>query len=118
MFKMIHTIVCDEKSVEMVAHDVVCEFDEDGVAYLELRSTSKSQSSHRNDKTILHRGSSFRNRQGYDECTTMRHVRLLLSIDRGHSVTEAHDHSVRPLSELELLELISVVILLQGTLLL
>lgn len=91
MFKMIHTIVCDEESVEMVAHDVVCEFDEDGVVYLELRSTPRANpatgmTKHSYIEAVL---------SGIDramtECTTMRHVRLLLSIDRRHSVTEAHD---------------------------
>ena len=90
MFKMIHTLVSDEQSVEMVAHDVVAEFAEDGVVYLEIRSTPRA-----NPATGMTKRSYVEVvLSGIDKallkCTTI-HVRLLLSIDRCHSVAEAQD---------------------------
>ncbi|XP_072021993.1 N6-Methyl-AMP deaminase-like isoform X2 [Amphiura filiformis] len=41
MFKLIHQIVDDTEAVAMVTKDVVREFAEDGVCYLELRSTPR-----------------------------------------------------------------------------
>ena len=39
MFKLIHQIVDDTEAVAIVTKDVIREFAEDGVRYLELRST-------------------------------------------------------------------------------
>ena len=41
MFKLIHQIVDDTEAVAMVTKDVIREFAEDGVRYLELRSTPR-----------------------------------------------------------------------------
>ena len=116
MFKMIYTIVCDEESVEMVAHDVVCEFDEDGVVYLELRSTPRDNPATGMTKQSYIEAVLSGIDKAMTKCTTMRYVRLLLSIDRRHSVTEAHD-TVQLASEYTSQSKTSVVILLQGTLL-
>ena len=41
MFKLIHQIVDDVEAVAIVTKDVIREFAEDGVRYLELRSTPR-----------------------------------------------------------------------------
>jgi len=42
MFSLIHTITDHMDAVAMAAHDVIREFHEDGVKYLELRSTPRA----------------------------------------------------------------------------
>lgn len=91
MFKIIHTIVDDEEAVAMVAHDVVLEFAADGVVYLELRSTPRA-----NPTTGMTKQSYIDAvLKGIDsslaKCSQLIHVRVLLSIDRRQSVSEARD---------------------------
>uniref|UniRef100_A0A8C4NIF9 Adenosine deaminase-like n=1 Tax=Eptatretus burgeri TaxID=7764 RepID=A0A8C4NIF9_EPTBU len=42
-FKMIHKLTEDEESLNMVTRDVIKEFSQDGVKYLELRSTPREE---------------------------------------------------------------------------
>ena len=91
MFKMIHTLVNDEESVEMVAHDVVREFADDGVVYLELRSTPRANPATGMTKRSYVEAVLSGVDNALSEITTTIHVRLLLSIDRRHSATEAQD---------------------------
>lgn len=89
MFKMIHTLVNDEESVRMVAHDVVIEFAEDGVVYLELRSTPRANPATGMTKSSYVESVLCGIDRALSECITTIHVRLLLSIDRRQSVSEA-----------------------------
>ena len=91
MFKMIHTLVSDEESVEMVAHDVVREFADDRVVYLELRSTPRANVATGMTKNSYVEAILCGIDKALAECSTTMYVRLLLSIDRRHSVTEAID---------------------------
>lgn len=91
VFKMIHHLVDDEEAVRMVACDVVKEFAEDGVIYLELRSTPRGNQTTGMTKqsyveAIL---SGIDNAFEKDELNIK--VNLLLSIDRRQSVAEAFD---------------------------
>ena len=81
MFKMIHTLVNDEKAVQMVAHDVVTEFAEDGVVYLELRSTPRANPATSMTKRSYVDAVLTGIDKALSECTTTMYVSLLLSID-------------------------------------
>ena len=89
IFKIVHTLVDDKHSLAMVTCDVINEFHEDGVSYLELRSTPRANEANKITKrsyveTIL---------DAIQETT--KHigiiVRFLLSIDRRQSISEAED---------------------------
>ncbi|CAB4008894.1 adenosine deaminase isoform X1 [Paramuricea clavata] len=89
IFKIVHTLVDDLQSLAMVTRDVVSEFHEDGVCYLELRSTPRANEANKITKrsyveTIL---------EAILETTKKIDivVRFLLSIDRRQSVCEAED---------------------------
>ncbi|XP_028407028.1 adenosine deaminase-like protein [Dendronephthya gigantea] len=89
IFKIVHTLVDDHQSLAMVTRDVITEFFEDGVHYLELRSTPRANELNKITKrsyveTIL---------QTIIETTRNMDiiVRFLLSIDRRQSVGEAED---------------------------
>ena len=45
MFRIIHSVVDDADAVKLVAREVVRDFAEDGVVYLELRTTVKANPS-------------------------------------------------------------------------
>ena len=91
MFKMIHTLVNDEESVRIVAHEVVREFADDGVVYLELRSTPRANPATGMTKHSYVQAILCGIDKALSECRTTMHVRLLLSIDRRQSVAEAMD---------------------------
>ena len=91
MFKMIHALVNDEESVEMVARDVVREFAEDGVVYLELRTTPRANSATGMTKMSYIESVLCGIDKALSECVTTIHVRLLLSIDRCQEVSDAAD---------------------------
>ncbi|XP_065827088.1 adenosine deaminase-like protein isoform X3 [Oscarella lobularis] len=88
IFKAIHELVSSREAIDMVTRDVVSEFASDGVKYLELRTTPRTLnglSSSGYISTIL---------KAIDE--TEREipsiiVKLLLSIDRTHTLREAED---------------------------
>ena len=89
MFKMTHMLVNDEECIEMVAHDVVSEFAADGVIYLELRSTPRANPGTGMTKHSYVEAVLCGIDRALSERTMVVHVRLLLSIDRRHSPTEA-----------------------------
>ena len=92
MFKMIHTLVNDEEAVETVAHDVVTEFAEDGVVYLELRSTPRANpATNMTKKSYVEAVLRGIHKALSELTTTAIYVALLLSIDRRHSVSEAQE---------------------------
>ena len=91
MFKMIHTLVNDDKAVQMVAHDVVTEFAEDGVVYLELRSTPRANPATNMTKQSYVDAVLTGIDEALSEITTTMYVSLLLSIDRRQMLSEAQD---------------------------
>ena len=91
MFRMIHTLVNDEDSVQLVAYDVVKEFADDGVVYLELRTTPRANPSSGMTKQSYVEAVLCGIDKATSECSEAIHVRLLLSIDRRQSLQEALD---------------------------
>ena len=89
LFDVIHKIVSDDESIALVAADVVREFAEDGVVYLELRSTPRA-----NARTGMTKRSYIEALlQGVDhgivQASHRIHVRLVLSIDRSLPASDA-----------------------------
>ena len=101
MFKMIHTLVSDEESVRTVAHDVVRDFADDGVVYLELRSTPRANPTSGMTKQSYVEAVLCGIDKAVSECSKTIHVRLLLSIDRRQSVAEASDTVELALAHME-----------------
>ncbi len=87
IFPVIHSLIKDSSTLEYVVHEVLNEFQDDNVVYLELRTTprnSKSLSSLEYIDTILRSISEFhKNNDNGLVC------RLLMSIDRSKSVENA-----------------------------
>ncbi|RVE71687.1 hypothetical protein OJAV_G00054180 [Oryzias javanicus] len=75
VFKVIHKLVDTEEDILMVSKDVIREFAEDGVKYLELRSTPREE-----QRTAIHQCKS----EGLDI-----DVRLLVAIDRRNGMEVA-----------------------------
>ena len=89
LFGVIHKIVSDEDAIALTAADVVREFADDGVIYLELRSTPranpKTGMTKRSYVEALLRGVDH----GIVQTSYRIHVRLLLSIDRSLPASDA-----------------------------
>ena len=89
LFDVIHKIVSDDESIALVAADVVREFADDGVVYLELRFTPRGNArtgmTKRSYVEAVLRGVDH----GIVQASHHIHVRLILSIDRSHSAADA-----------------------------
>lgn len=89
LFNVIHKIISDEESVALTATDVVREFADDGVVYLELRSTPRA-----NSKTGMTKRSYVEALLRGVDCGIVQSshrilVRVLLSIDRSLPASDA-----------------------------
>ena len=91
MFKIVHALVNDEAAVEKVARDVVLEFAEDSVVYLELRTTPRANPATNMTKRSYIDAVLSGIGKALVESTSTIHVRLLLSIDRRQTIAEAKD---------------------------
>jgi adenosine deaminase len=91
VFRNIHSLVDDEEAIAMVACDVIKEFCDDNVKYLELRTTPKSNAeTGMTKKTYI--DSVIRGiHNSLSHCKDNIDVRLLLSIDRRQSMPEAYE---------------------------
>lgn len=88
-FRLIHSLVVDIESVKIVTGDVINEFYDDNVKYLELRSTPKCLSNSSKDAYIEAIIDTIQNCVTcYDDLTVI----FLVSIDRGRSVREAEEN--------------------------
>ncbi|CAB3405341.1 unnamed protein product [Caenorhabditis bovis] len=87
MFPLIQSLTATPESLEIATEDVIREFHDDGVVYLELRSTPKSTKFMNKSeyvKTII---------KGIQNCAKkyVIVVTLILSIDRRQTIEEAED---------------------------
>jgi len=89
MFKCIHSVSGSEKAVRLILDGVISSFADDGVVYLELRTTPRADlvsgmTKHSYLATVL---------EGIQSCkNTQIDVRLLISIDRRKGIEEAEEN--------------------------
>ncbi|XP_019896123.2 adenosine deaminase-like protein isoform X3 [Esox lucius] len=88
VFKVIHQLIDTEEDILMVAKDVIREFAEDGVKYLELRTTPREDKNTGMTKRSYVQTVIEAIRQCKNEGLDIE-VRLLVSVDRRHGVEVA-----------------------------
>ncbi|KAM0250325.1 hypothetical protein ACHAP5_002386 [Fusarium lateritium] len=82
----IYNLITDEESVRYTTNSVLTDFCNDGICYLELRTTPRSTpqlSAEQYIATLVHTISSFENQH------PQLHTRLILSVDRRHKPEQA-----------------------------